>query len=222
MRRGIPGPQMRGTGGTHSLLRERGRGGAGGVDFRGLVEGAGLKDEEGAIGGDGEAGSNSADRAGIGEEGRGKAGGNALAGAIALQAEADETMDAVGELAGEDVLVVAPGDPFGGCRTAGSEIARLAAGGRDDPDVAAGDALIAHEAADEGDGFAVGRPAGMGDLEAVEGAGDIGGRKDRGGLGLPGPQVRGTGGTRAIPGLRSETGGTHGVGGWGILGVDCV
>ena len=52
--RGIPGPQMRGTGGTHSLLRERGRGGAGGVDFRGLVEGAGLKDEEGAIGSDGE------------------------------------------------------------------------------------------------------------------------------------------------------------------------
>ena len=47
-----------------------------------------------------------------------------------------------------------------------------------DPDVATGDALIAHEAADEGDGFAVGRPSGKSDLQAVERAGDVGGGKN--------------------------------------------
>ena len=59
----------------------------------------------------------------------------------------------------------------------------LAAGGRDDPDVATDDALIAHETADEGDGFAVGRPAGNGDLEAVERTGNVGGSEDGGGRG---------------------------------------
>src|SRR5699024_1107771 len=37
------------------------------------------------------------------------------------------------------------------------------------PDVAAGGALVGHEAADEGDFFAVRRVAGDGDLEAVKG-----------------------------------------------------
>ena len=81
--------------------------------------------------------------------------------------------------------VAVPRDPLGGGGTAGGEIAGLAAGGGDDPDIAAGDALVAHEAADEGDGFSVGRPAGNGDLEAVEGAGDVGGVENGSGPGIP-------------------------------------
>ncbi len=50
-------------------------------------------------------------------------------GAVALQAEAHETVDAVCEFAGEDVLVIAPDDPLRGGGAAGSEIAGLAAGG---------------------------------------------------------------------------------------------
>ena len=59
----------------------------------------------------------------------------------------------------------------------------MAAGGRDDPDVAACSSLIAHEAADESDGFSVGRPAWDGDLEAVEGAGNLSGIENGFGLG---------------------------------------
>ena len=47
-------------------------------------------------------------------------------------------------------------------------LAALGRGG-DELDVAAGGALVGHEAADEGDVFAVGGEAGDGDLEAVEG-----------------------------------------------------
>jgi len=66
-----------------------------------------------------------------------------------------------------------------GRRSSGGDVPRLAAGGRDEVDVAAGRTLIAHQAADEGDLFAVGRPAGDGDLEIVELAGDLGGVEDR-------------------------------------------
>ena len=62
--------------------------------------------------------------------------------------------------------------------SAGREILGFAAGGGDEVDVAAGGALVAHEAADEGDLAAVGGPAGDGDLQAVEGAGDFGGVED--------------------------------------------
>ena len=111
---GVPGPQMRGTGGTHSLRRKRGHGGAGGVDLWRLVEGAGLKDEEGAIGSDGETAIEvaDADRARVGEDWRGKARSDVCAGTVALELETDETVDAVCEFAGEDVLVIAPDDPL--------------------------------------------------------------------------------------------------------------
>ena len=90
---------MRGTGGTHCLRRKRCCGGAGGVDFWGLVEGAGQKDEEGAIGGDGEVVIEiaDADGAGVGEDRRVKTEG-ALDGKVGLQAEAHESIDAAGEL----------------------------------------------------------------------------------------------------------------------------
>ncbi len=85
---------------------------------------------------------------------------------------------AASNLGGEDVSVAVPCDPLRRSGPSGSEIARLAARRGDKPDVAAGDALIAHQAADEGDGFAVGRPAGNGDLQAVERAGDGDGVED--------------------------------------------
>ena len=87
------------------------------------------------------------------------------------------------------MLVIAPDDPLRRGWAAGGEIARLAACCVrlcvNDPDVAARDALIAHEATDEGDGLAVGRPAGKCDLQAVEGAGDIGRGEEYGGFGIP-------------------------------------
>ncbi len=61
-----------------------------------------------------------------------------------------------------------PLDEGDGRGAVGREVLRLAAGGGDEVDVAAGRALIAHQAADEGDLLAVGRPARDGDLQAVE------------------------------------------------------
>ena len=73
-----------------------------------------MKDEEGAIGSDGETAIEvaDADRARVGEDWRGKARGDVCAGTVALELEADETVDAVCEFAGEDVLVIAPDDPL--------------------------------------------------------------------------------------------------------------
>ncbi len=84
-----------------------------------------------------------------------------------------------------DVVGAGPGEPGGGAVDVGGDVGGgLAAGCGDDPDVAAGGALVGHEAADEGDLFAVGGEAGDGDLEAVEGGGggvgvedELGGRR---------------------------------------------
>ncbi len=105
---------------------------------------------------------------------------------------------AICKLANVKEPICVPGDPGGRGGPVWSEVTGLAAGGGDDPDIASRDALVAHEATDEGDGFSVGRPAGNGDLQAVEGAGNVGGGEDNGGSWV-----------RAIPGLRIETRGTR-------------
>src|SRR5208283_1908003 len=82
--------------------------------------------------------------------------------------------DVLGDVEG---VVVQPGDVGGRGGTVGGDVLRLGSGRNagcgNDVDVAAGRALIAHQAADEGDLLAVGREAGDGDLEAVEVAGDF-------------------------------------------------
>ncbi len=80
-----------------------------------------------------------------------------------------------------DAVVVEPDLPAGGAVDVGSDVGGVATFGVDDVDVAAGRALVGHEAADEGDVLAVGRVAGDGDLQAVEGGGAGVGIEDDGG-----------------------------------------
>ena len=94
--------------------------GAHGVDFWRSVEGAGLKDEDGAVGGGGESGIETADadRA----CGMLKTGGSKVAGALAMNVQADEAGVAAGNFADVDGVVAVPGDPLGGSGTVGCEV----------------------------------------------------------------------------------------------------
>src|ERR1700685_3783412 len=113
---------------------------------------------------------------------------------------------AAGKLADVNGVVCVPCDPGGGGRAGGGEYSRLAAGGGDTqgdlPNVATGYALVAHQAADECDGFAVGRPSRKSNLQAVERAGDIGRTENSSGFrvrDIPGPRF-GTWGTLVLCG----------------------
>src|ERR1700689_522744 len=116
-------------------------------------------------------------------------------------AQANEGGVAAGKLADVNGVVAVPCDPVGGGRAVGCEMDRLAAGAGepqgDLPNVAPGYALVAHQAADECDGFAVGRPSRKSNLQAVERAGDIGRTENSSGFrvrDIPGPRF-GTWGT---------------------------
>jgi hypothetical protein len=92
----------------------------------------------------------------------------ALAGAVALQVQLDELVVASGKFALKQIIVAAPLNPRGRRRPACGEIARLSAGHGDDPYIAAGRALVAHQAADKGDGLAIGRPPRHRNLQPVQ------------------------------------------------------
>ena len=146
------------------------------VNLAGAIKCAARENEEGAIGSGREAEIETSVADGAGKcEGRADCfGGNVGAGRIAAERkiatkfQPDETAVAACDLIREEMAVAVPLDPHRRTGALRSEIAGLAASPGNDPDVAAGLALIAHEAADKGDGFAVRRPAGQGYLQAMK------------------------------------------------------
>jgi len=86
------------------------------------------------------------------------------------------------KLAKEYFPVRLPGEPRGGCFHIFREIFRLATVAANGEDVAAGQPFVAHDAFDEGDSFAVGRPDGIGDLQLrlIDGFHPAGGGVQRG------------------------------------------
>src|SRR5579872_5468389 len=92
----------------------------------------------------------------------------------------EQVRGAAPDLRDAEMLVVQPLEPAGAGGTVRRLIDGIAAGCGDRPDVAAGRSLVGHESANEGDAGSVGRPAGDGDLQAVQRAGR-GARVENGG-----------------------------------------
>src|ERR1700751_1409795 len=86
---------------------------------------------------------------------------------MALEVKLNQLAISAGQFAHEEIVSVGPLDP---CRRGGPslrQIARLPPIRRDDPDVAARRALIAHQAADECNSLSIRRPAWDRDLQPV-------------------------------------------------------